>query len=268
MKMTPRTTDQAADIVISQFEHQLDLYSEHSSVEISKVVPFLSKYLKKNPPKKTFKICEFGGGGGNLLQAIQKKSKAKLELHNVELVEMYGKVQVMKSIHFSQGSVLDPQFNDETFDVVIVRNVLHHLVSPSLTITRKNQQQAIRQLDRVTKPGGLILVEEQVNNNSLACSTFFHLSWLATKLKLNIKAFQITPSTIVGYMSRKQLKQICANVVPANYWLEDEYQHWPPELHWKMTGLMNDTGSAFIAMQKPAATSLRKETKRSKRAKS
>lgn len=251
-KKSSRKSDQAAEIVISQFENQLDLYSEHTSVDISQVVPFLKTYFTKHKSAKTIKICEFGGGGGNLLKAIKQSLKhSKLELHNVELVGMYKKAQVSKDIHFTQGSVLNPEFDDATFDVVIVRNVLHHLIAPALRVTRDNQQQALDELSRITKKGGLVLIEEQVNNNPLACSIFFYASWLATKLKLNIKSFQITPSTIVGYMTQSELRKICRKVIPTKFWLENTFTHWPPELHWRLTMLMNQTGSAFIAMKKP-----------------
>jgi 2-polyprenyl-3-methyl-5-hydroxy-6-metoxy-1,4-benzoquinol methylase len=244
---------QATDIVVRQFEDQVDLYSQHETEVSSQVLPFLKKQLPKySKAAKTVKICEFGGGGGDLLKAIKKMSKRKLVLHNAELVREYKKHQADKSIKFLHKSVLESDIPNNTYDVVIVRNVIHHLVNTSLSKTRENQRHAIAELIRITKPGGYILIDEQVNYSAIACSIFFHLSWLATKLKLSVKSFQITPNTIVGYLTRNELIAFCDQLIPKKEWSANSFIRWVPELHWRLTMLMNNTGSAFIAMKKPA----------------
>jgi 2-polyprenyl-3-methyl-5-hydroxy-6-metoxy-1,4-benzoquinol methylase len=243
---------QMTDTVIKQFEDQVDLYSQHEVRVESQTLPFLKKYFpifKKRQP--TLTICEFGGGGGDLLKAIEGLTKRRLSLINSELVQEYKKHQATKQIKFLQRSILDSQFADNSFDIVVVRNVIHHLVNTSLPKTRDNQRHAIRELVRVTKPGGLILIDEQVNYSALACTLFFGLSWLATKLKLNIPAFEVTENTVVGYLTRAELQKFCRQVLPGKYWLANSFKRWPPALHWRLTGLMQNTGSAFIAMRKP-----------------
>jgi SAM-dependent methyltransferase len=243
---------QMTGTVIRQFEEQIDVYSHRESEVNSQVIPFLKKELpgfKKDQAQLT--LCEFGGAGGDLLDSVDKISTRELILTNAELVKEYAKHQASKKINFLERSILDSGFPDNSFDIVIVRSVLHHLVSRSLSQTRDNQRHAIRELVRVTKPGGLILIDEQINYSPIACIIFFYGSLLATKLKINIPAYQITENTVVGYLTRKRLQMFCKQVVSADNWKQDAYRRWPVGLRWKVTGLMNNTGEAFIAMQKP-----------------
>ena len=95
------------------------------------------------------------------------------------------------------------------------------------------------------------MIDEQINYSAFACIVFFYGSLLATKLRINIPAYQITEHTVVGYLTRKRLHLFCEQVLPADTWKQDAYRRWPVGLRWKLTGLMHNTGEAFIAMQKP-----------------
>lgn len=241
---------QRSDLVVKQFEDQINDYTEDSLVEYSAVTPFLASWVKKNKPK-SLDICEFGGGGGNLLEDISKHIKIPLKLTNAELVAKYKLAQANKMIRFVHASVLDSKFQSDTYDVTIVRNVLHHLVAYSHRQTRDNQMDGIRELIRVTKRGGLIVIEEQTNNNLFSCLAFFYLSQLASTLKIRIDRFQITPNTIVGYMKRSKLQWMCERHMPRKNWIKDSYEKWSLPWYWRVTGLMEDTGESFIVMRKP-----------------
>lgn len=249
--MTKHSTKQKSEIVIKQFEDQIADYTDNALVEYSAVTPFLQKWWKKNPPKKKVSIGEFGGGGGNLLAYLATQTGRSLKLTNIELVGKYKRYQVDKSIAFVEGSVIDSPFRSDFFDITIVRNVLHHLVAGDLATTRDNQLDAIRELLRVTKPGGFVIIEEQVNQNRLATLIFYYASQLATKLNIRIDRMQITPNTIVGYMTRTTLQWMCERHVRRSSWIKDEYHQWNLPWYWKMTGLMSDTGEAFIVLKKP-----------------
>ncbi len=249
--MSKRKTKQESDVVIKQFEDQIAEYTDNALVEYSAVPPFLSKWWKKNAPRKNVSIGEFGGGGGNLLKYIEEVTRVKADLTNVELVGKYKNFQVDKKIKFIQGSVINSPFESNTFDITIVRNVIHHLVAFDLQTTRDNQMDAIRELVRVTKPGGLIIIEEQVNENRLATLIFYYASQWATKLNIRIDRMQITPNTIVGYLTRSKLMWMCERHIDSHHWVKNEFEKWELPWYWKMTGLMNRTGEAFIVMQKP-----------------
>jgi len=78
-------------------------------------------------------------------------------LVNAELVGQYGQRQIADSIRFVQTSILQPGLADDAFDVVIARNVLHHLIGHNLRQARQNQGYVFGELLRVTRPGGLIV---------------------------------------------------------------------------------------------------------------
>ena len=129
--------------------------------------------------------------------------------------------------------------------------ILHHLIGKSLEITRANQQNAISELFRVTKPGGIVLIEEQVNQSRLACGAIYHMSRFASRMKFKSKMYMVTPFTIIGYMTRNNLEALCRNACPDANWLKSDYERWNMPLHWKIVLLLNNTGAAFLAVQKP-----------------
>ena len=57
----------------------------------------------------------------------------------------------LQNVTFTGGNVYDLDFPDETFDVVHAHQVLQHLVDPVA---------ALREMRRVTKPGGLVAVRD------------------------------------------------------------------------------------------------------------
>ena len=111
---------QMTGTVIRQFEEQIDVYSHRESEVNSQVIPFLKRELpgfKKDQAQLT--LCEFGGGGGDLLDSVDKISTRELILTNVELVKEYAKHQASKKINFLERSILDSGFPDNSFDIVI-----------------------------------------------------------------------------------------------------------------------------------------------------
>lgn len=251
---------QRQDKVIKQFEKQLDLYTDLAGPEVSAVPfmasPFLVDWLQQHPDFLTERIpltiCEFGGGGGVVLDLLQKQIKHPVMLVNAELVHQYGERQSAANIHFVQTSILEPGLADCTFDIVIARNVLHHLIGDSLQQSRANQQVVFDELLRVTTPGGLVVIQEQVNQRQWAGDLIYHLSRLASRLKLDIESFEITPHTIIAYMTRNQLEGYMAAKLPRDTWITSAYLRRAMALRWRLTILMSNNGDVLLIGQKPA----------------
>ena len=67
--------------------------------------------------------------------------------------EKYG---TYPNIEWKQGNILHIEYPDESFDKVIAANVIHLLDDPF---------QALRELDRVCKKGGMIIIPTYMNRN-------------------------------------------------------------------------------------------------------
>ena len=187
--------------VINQFEEQCHEYSKSVLRPETQIINFIDNWIENHFDKiseeNPVKICEFGGGGGVLLNEIYKRQSKRVVLCNAELVEKYRYNQKSEEIEFIQTSILNSQFSDDSYDIVIIRNVLHHLIGNSIKQTSENQSFAIRELFRIIKPRGLVLIEEQVNQSLIACKLLYYFSKVASRFRLRINSFQITPYTIV-----------------------------------------------------------------------
>lgn len=253
---------QQQDKVIKQFEDQIDLYTDlagpESSVVPFLVTPYLFDWLKNHQEflagRTPLKICEFGGGGGIVLHMIEEELGGRPLLVNAELVGQYGQRQISDSIRFVQTSILQAGLAGDAFDVVIARNVLHHLIGDNLRQTRQNQGYVFGELLRVTKPGGLILIQEQVNQRPWACALIYYMSRLASRMKLRIESFEITPNTVIAYLTRSQLEALAESNLPRAHWQASQYTRRPMALRWRLTVLMSNNGDTLLALRKPQQT--------------
>src|SRR3989338_5383509 len=139
------------------FKEQIEHYSKKEQALDSSIIPQVLKWLKNKKNRKKMDICEFGGGAGQLLNKI-RKSYPKANYTNVEIVSKYKKYLPSKDIKFVTGSVLNSGFPDNSFDILIMRDVIHHLVRNSYQETVNNQKLALQELRRLAKPGGVIFI--------------------------------------------------------------------------------------------------------------
>jgi len=61
---------------------------------------------------------------------------------------------IYENVKFEQGNILQIDYPDESFDVVVAANVIHLLDEP---------YQALRELDRVCKKGGRLIIPTYIN---------------------------------------------------------------------------------------------------------
>ena len=198
-------------IVKKLFQEQCDYYSAQvQSSGYSPLVSLFKKWNKKNKVKTNCKVCEFGGAAGQLLNAI-KKQYPHVSLTNIELVGDYRKKQVSKSIRFIEDSILNSNIKDRSYDVLIIRDVLHHLIGRDLTETENNQKKALNNLKRILKRDGIILIEEIVNPSNWACKMIYYLSKLNSRIGLKLLNFEISSNTVIKLLTPNQLHNLVVN---------------------------------------------------------
>lgn len=189
------------------FNEQIEHYSKSKTAGASPLIGLFSEWLKTAKPQKMLEIGEFGGAAGQLLAALDRHYP-RTNLTNIEIIAGYKKNQVLKKIKFINGSVLNSGLPNQTFDIILMRDVLHHLIGKNSCETHLNQRKAIKELKRLLRPGGIILIEELTNQSAIICRLIYHLSRLNSKLGLRAPKWEISPNTIVFPLTPQELTNL------------------------------------------------------------
>lgn len=215
------------------FKEQVGHYSQEDQASDSYIISLVLDWIKKKKINRKVKICEFGGGAGQLLNAI-KKSYANADLVNVELVDEYKRFMVSKKIKVIISSVLDSKLPNNSFDIILMRNVLHHLIGKNLKETLENQKRALHELKRMTKPGGAIFIEELTNPSAVVCLLLYWLTKLNSKLKLRFFSFYINPNAIVYFFTPSRLSLLFIEIFGKNNILAKQIHLFKTDLKSKL----------------------------------
>lgn len=193
------------------FKEQLEHYSQEDQAKDSYIISLVLDWLRKKKIKRKVEICEFGGGAGQLLNEVGK-SYPNANLVNVEIIGDYKRFMVSKKIKFVASSVLNSKFPNDSFDIILMRNVLHHLIGKNLKETAENQKHALAELKRMIKPGGAIFIEELTNPSAITCILIYFLTKLNSKIKLRFLSFYVNPNAIVYFFTPCRLSKLYLEV--------------------------------------------------------
>ena len=192
------------------FEEQINHYSREDQSTDSLIIPLVLEWLSKKKDK-SIEICEFGGGAGQLLNEIQK-SNPKILCTNVEIINNYKNLLVSKKIKFVLGSVLSSKLPDNSFDILIMRDVLHHLIGRNYKETIENQRLALNELKRIVRPDGAVFLDELTNTSRIACRLIYFFSRINSKIRIRFISFYVTPNTIVSFLTTDKFSKLCTEI--------------------------------------------------------
>ncbi|MDO8619165.1 MAG: class I SAM-dependent methyltransferase [Candidatus Daviesbacteria bacterium] len=148
----------------------------------------LDTYLSKNLAEKNLKILDAGCGPGAMLPMLASYGDVigvDISDEALKYAQMRGKVK--------KGNILDLDFADETFDLVVCMDVLYHTWV-------EDEAKALREFNRVLKKGGILLVREPAYNwlrgredvGSLAKRRFSKMELANLLQKSSFKILKIT----------------------------------------------------------------------------
>ena len=142
----------------SHFEEDKRLKSRHGQVEFITSMKYIHEVLGED---KTLKILDIGAGTGAYSVYLSNEG---YDVTAVELVEHNIKIFKSKNsnVKIHQGNALDlSQFNDNSFDVVLLFGPMYHLLKKDEKI------KALSEAKRVCTKGGTILISYYMNDYAI-----------------------------------------------------------------------------------------------------
>ncbi|MEM1113371.1 MAG: class I SAM-dependent methyltransferase, partial [Pseudomonadota bacterium] len=113
------------------------------------------------------RIADFGGGAGYFVDRLVSYYPNAF-VYNIDLSEtLIGRNKENPRKELVLGSFLDFEPH-EKLDIVCLNWVIHHMVGDTLDETRDLQQRALAQAAACLKPGGLLLIFENIISGAIS----------------------------------------------------------------------------------------------------
>ncbi|MFA6048912.1 MAG: class I SAM-dependent methyltransferase [Candidatus Micrarchaeia archaeon] len=139
----------------TEFETLRKAYSER---EFEKIVEKLGFTFKPG-----LKILDVGCGSGGIAEELLKE-KYKLDVYAIDVYQ-HEQMQTRKGVKFKKASAEKIPFSSNFFDYVFEHDVLHHVDERSQS--REKHLRVLREMKRVAKPNGAIIMVEANRYNPL-----------------------------------------------------------------------------------------------------
>lgn len=196
-------------------------------------------------------LCDVGGASGVFLDEIARRARYPFEGTVLEVRDDYRAHLVRRDLRFLRASILDGSVPGSSFDVVTTRHMLHHLVGATLAETRRLQARALAELVRITRPGGHLVFEEEVNQVAPFSSAVYYLSRFANRHNLRMRYFE-TGRVVVSFMTPAEIAAVLDPLAAtgAIEIEEREYLARDVGLRWRLTLLMADVGNQLYVIRR------------------
>ena len=208
--------------------------------------PIMIDFIR-NHASSDDKILEVGGGSGAFLDLVLENTCIK-EAYDMELVYEAYKNQVNKDICLMGGNALDIPFKDCSFEWVVVKNLLHHLVGKTRRESKTFVKRAVEELTRVTKDGGYIIILDQYNKHKLFSSIIFYLTLFFSVFSISFKSFGWGKNVIVSFLTPDETRDLLTGAGDVEMVLSRE-NRLDVSRKWKYTLLMSNIGRILLIVK-------------------
>lgn len=188
--------------VIEHFKESED-YKRHKGLVHPEHDPIILDFFKKHASNDD-KILEVGGGSGYMLDLITTITGSKF-IYNCEIVPGAYKMQANENINLLGGDALNLPFKSNSFDFVLIKNLLHHLVGRTRKESKNNAKKAISEIKRVLHKDGYIILLEQYNNYKLFSSIIFYITTIGAMFKFRLKLLGWGKNVIVSFLTPEEI---------------------------------------------------------------
>ena len=198
------------------------------------------------------RVCDVGGATGVFLDSLARRASHPFEGTVFEVDARHRDHLVNSDLNFLNGSILDNDVPDASYDIVTFAHVLHHLVAASAAESHALQQHALGELLRMTRPGGYLIFEEQVNQVKPFARIVYELSRWANRLGLHSSFFE-AGTVVVRFMTPSEIEASLASQAAAGRARVDtrHFTPWDMLWRWKLTLLMSRVGAAGFVVERP-----------------
>jgi 2-polyprenyl-3-methyl-5-hydroxy-6-metoxy-1,4-benzoquinol methylase len=198
------------------------------------------------------RVCDVGGATGVFLDSLAQRAAHLFEGTIFEVDARHREHVVSSDLRFLNGSILDNDVPDASYDIVTFAHVLHHLGTDSAAGSHALQQRALGELLRITRPGGYLIFEEQVNRVKPFARIVYELSRWANALGLQWSFFE-AGTVVVRFMTPAEIETCLADQAASGR-ARIETRHftpWQMPWRWKLTLLMARVGASGYVVERP-----------------
>lgn len=158
-----KSLDSHTQKIQKQFNRQASEYAQTNQAKDVRAMDGLVRLTKTDHSSQTLDVA---CGPGRLTMAFARQAKSATGLDVTENLLDIGRTEAKKlgldNIKFTFGSALDMPFKNNNFDTVSCRAAFHHFSKP---------EQVLKEMVRVLKPGGEILIADILGNEDTATAT-------------------------------------------------------------------------------------------------
>ena len=218
-------------------------YRTRNGIIHDKEDPIMIDFIRSHTSRQD-KILEVGGGSGAFLDLVLENTSIK-ETYNIELVYDAYRKQVNGGICLIGGNALDLPFKDRSFEWVVVKNLLHHLVGLTRRESKAYAKRAVEELIRVANDGGFIIILDQYNRHRFFSSVIFYLTLFFSVFGIGFKSFGWGKDVIVSFLTPDETRSFLTETGDVEIVLNVE-NRLDVSRKLKYTLLMSDIGRLVV----------------------